>query len=149
VPESRPDQLADWLESYAKTFELDVWNESTIKTADYDEEKKVWNIEIVKADGSKRLMYPRHFIVASGIGAPKMPKIPHVVGSRQFLGAKAPHRYRKDEFQGEILHSSAYATGKVFTGKRILVVGAGVSGIFSFLFSGFIWQREAYPIRSP
>jgi hemolysin-activating ACP:hemolysin acyltransferase len=59
-----------------------VWNESTIKSADYDEGKKIWSIEIVKPDGSTRLMHPRHFVVATGIGGgtPKMPKIPHAVG---------------------------------------------------------------------
>jgi hypothetical protein len=74
-------QLADWLESYAKTFELNVWNESTLKSADYDEQKKVWNIEIVKPDGSIRLVHPRHFVVSTGIGGgtPKMPTIPHAV----------------------------------------------------------------------
>jgi cation diffusion facilitator CzcD-associated flavoprotein CzcO len=72
-------KLADWLESYAKTFELNVWNESTITSADYDEENKVWNVEIVKADGTKRLMHPRHFVAAGGAGSPKMPKIPHAV----------------------------------------------------------------------
>lgn len=32
------------------------------------------------------------------------------------------------DFQGEILHSAAYRTGRRFAGKRVLVVGAGNSG---------------------
>jgi cation diffusion facilitator CzcD-associated flavoprotein CzcO len=34
----------------------------------------------------------------------------------------------RDQYRGDILHSSAYRNGKPFAGKRVLVVGAGNSG---------------------
>jgi hypothetical protein len=59
-----------------------------VKSADYDEQKKAWIIEVAKPDGSIRLMRPRHFVVATGIGggtlAPKVPTIPHAVRTGHF-----------------------------------------------------------------
>jgi indole-3-pyruvate monooxygenase len=33
------------------------------------------------------------------------------------------------EFKGTVMHTSAYKTGRVFAGKRVLVVGCGNSGM--------------------
>jgi hypothetical protein len=37
------------------------------------------------------------------------------------------------EFQGQILHTSSYTTGKMFSGRRVLVVGACTSGTCGLL----------------
>ncbi|KAF7350593.1 Flavin-binding monooxygenase [Mycena sanguinolenta] len=56
-------------------------------------------------------LHPAHIVLAAGtFGAPQIPSIPEA-----------------HLFQGSTIHSAAYAGGKDYVGKRILVVGAGNS----------------------
>ncbi len=106
------DKWADWLESYAKLLDLNVWTSTEFVSGEYDEDASQWNLRIRRADGSIREMHPRHFFVAGGMFAD--PKIPDVPGA--------------DSFEGEIVHSDAFQDGADFEGRRVLVVGSGVSG---------------------
>lgn len=105
------DKWADWLESYATLLDLNVWTSTEYVSGDYDDEKQVWTIRLRRADGSIRVVHPRHFFVAGGMyGTPRTPEI---------VGA--------DTFTGEILHSDAFQDGANYAGKKTLVVGAAVS----------------------
>jgi cation diffusion facilitator CzcD-associated flavoprotein CzcO len=105
------DKLADFLEYYAKALDLNVWTSTTFKDAEYDEEHEVWTVRVERGDGSIRELHPRHFVVTPGINGP--PKIPAVKGL--------------ESFEGEWAHSGEYQHAAEQGGKRVLVVGAGVS----------------------
>lgn len=106
------DMVANWLEHYAWALECNVWTESALVHADYDDGLGHWNATVRRSDGSVRLMKPRHIVFANGIvGAPKIPKLPGL-----------------DTFQGTLMHTHDYRNGKAFKGKRALVLGTGTSG---------------------
>jgi cation diffusion facilitator CzcD-associated flavoprotein CzcO len=51
-----------------------------------------------------------------------------VVATGHYAEARVPAWDGLDEFQGRLLHSSEYRTGREFAGRRALVVGLGNSG---------------------
>ncbi|KAF8523192.1 hypothetical protein JB92DRAFT_2705437 [Gautieria morchelliformis] len=102
-------KLADWLESYAHSMELNVWTSTTVQKIDRDESKDVFVVTLIKADGSKRVMRPKHIVMAIGF-AGNEPKIPDIPGMY--------------EFQGRIVHSSNHKQATDCAGKRVVVVGA-------------------------
>lgn len=69
-----------------------------------------WRVTVVTADGETTTSDYSGVILANGTLAE--PKVPSFPGS----------------FTGEIMHTSAYKSAKVFDGKRVLVIGAGNSG---------------------
>ncbi|KAJ7486977.1 hypothetical protein FB451DRAFT_1228459 [Mycena latifolia] len=105
------DKLADWLEQYALSQDLVVWtNSRLLPTPAYDTATKRWTVVIDRA-GTHVTLHPAHIVLAAGaLGAPIIPSIPDA-----------------HLFSGTVVHSAAYAGGKAFTGKRVLVVGAGNS----------------------
>jgi putative flavoprotein involved in K+ transport len=106
------DKWADWLESYAKLLDLNVWTSTTFMSGHYDEDAERWTIRVRRGDGSIRELYPRHFVVAAGLfGSPKVPAIKGL-----------------ETFRGVAVHSDGFQSGADFPGKKALVVGAGVSG---------------------
>jgi putative flavoprotein involved in K+ transport len=106
------DKWADWLESYAKLMDINVWTGTEFINGNYDDEAQVWTIRVRRADGTMRELHPRHFFVAGGLFAG--PKIPEITGLEAFTGFVA--------------HSDSFQDGERFEGKKTLVVGAGVSG---------------------
>ena len=73
------EQLADWLESYAKVMELDVWSSSTVTSAEKDASGTwVVNLTRILLDGteSKHVLRPTHLVLATGLaaGAINVPK---------------------------------------------------------------------------
>ncbi|WP_022893070.1 flavin-containing monooxygenase [Agromyces subbeticus] len=69
-----------------------------------------WRVTVVTADGETTTSDYSGVILANGTLAE--PKVPSFRGT----------------FTGEIMHTSAYKSAKVFDGKRVLVIGAGNSG---------------------
>ncbi|MFD2421903.1 FAD-dependent oxidoreductase [Amycolatopsis pigmentata] len=105
------DKLADWLESYAQSMELNVWTNTSFEAGEFDSADRCWNV-VVSRQGERRTLRPKQLVLAIGVsGMAKRPEIPG-------LG----------EFQGDVLHSSDYTNGARFRGQRVLVVGSGVSG---------------------
>jgi cation diffusion facilitator CzcD-associated flavoprotein CzcO len=106
------DKYADWLESYAKLLDINVWAGTTFLNGHYDKDAERWTIYVRRADGSIRELRPRHFVVAGGLfGSPKIPAVNGIEG-----------------FKGVVVHSDEFQGGADFPGKKALVVGAGVSG---------------------
>jgi putative flavoprotein involved in K+ transport len=105
------DKLADFLEYYAKALDLNVWTGTTFLDASYDEDSARWTIRLERPDGSIRELHPRDFVVTAGLNGP--PKIPAVKGL--------------ETFKGEYAHSGEYQRASEWSGKKALVVGAGVS----------------------
>jgi putative flavoprotein involved in K+ transport len=105
------DKLADWLEFYAESMELNVWTSTSLLDGHYDDAQKRWTVRLRLADGSIRTMRPRHIVVAAGVSG--LPSIPALDGM--------------DEFCGTIVHSSGDTDSLDVKGKSVLVVGAGTS----------------------
>jgi cation diffusion facilitator CzcD-associated flavoprotein CzcO len=74
-------QIADWLESYAHSLELDVWTSSTVTHASQDPETKKWTVEIERANLRPRTLVVNHLVFALGFGGGtrNMPQLPGAV----------------------------------------------------------------------
>jgi cation diffusion facilitator CzcD-associated flavoprotein CzcO len=106
------DRLANWLEFYADTMDLNVWTSTEIRAATYAADEQRWEVRLRTEDGSDRLVHPHHLVMATGaFGA--VPNIPNVPGL--------------DLFEGQVLHTADFQTGAEFAGKRVLIVGVGTS----------------------
>lgn len=106
------DLLADWLESYAKFMELNVWTSTNFLGATYDEANGRWNVRLRLVDGTERTIHPRHVVMAMGVSG--IPHVPAIDGL--------------DQYQGEVFHTSQFNEGHRFSGRRVLVLGTGTSG---------------------
>jgi cation diffusion facilitator CzcD-associated flavoprotein CzcO len=106
------DKLANWFETYVESMELNYWTGTAFESGAYDETDGRWSVVLGRADGSRRIMHPRHVVVATGVsGIANLPDIP---------GLK--------NFAGTLLHSSRYGDGEAWQGKTALVIGTGNSG---------------------
>lgn len=105
------DKMGDWLEAYASILELNVWTSSTITHTSYDEATKRWTV-VINRDGTERTVHPAHVVIATGLSG-TTPYVPEVRGA--------------DDFTGELKHSTEFASGDAYAGKRVLVVGAATS----------------------
>jgi len=106
------DKLADWLEFYAETMELNVWTKTSFLGGEYNNLAKRWTVRLRLADGSTRTIRPSHVVLAVGVSG--LPSIPEFKG--------------RDDFGGKIVHSSGNTDDLDVTDKSVLVVGAGTSG---------------------
>lgn len=99
------DQVVAYLEAYARHHALEPRFGARVTRIRRDGDAWI----TTTADGDLR---SRHVVVATGFArVPNRPTWPD-----------------EPAFRGEILHSSAYANGARFAGKRVLVVGFGNSG---------------------
>lgn len=106
------DEMADWLEAYAKVLHLNVQMQATLVSAARDEAAGRWNVRMRTADGGVREVHPRHVIQATGVfGVPNRP---------QLHGA--------DRYTGTLVHAEDYGAGFPALGSRVLVIGTGSSG---------------------
>ncbi|KAJ8098844.1 hypothetical protein POJ06DRAFT_143248 [Lipomyces tetrasporus] len=116
-PESWPvftpkDKLADFFESYASMLELNVWTESSLDSAVYDDVTNTWTVKVTRNDGSVHELHPRHIVQATGHSGE--PNIPNFKG--------------QEKFNGKLVHSSQHTTGADFKGQKAVVVGCCNSG---------------------
>ena len=106
------DKLANWFEAYVESMELNYWTATEFEGGSYDENEQRWSVVLRRADGSKRIMHPRHVVMATGVsGIPSVPDIPSL-----------------QNFTGTVIHSSQYIDGEEWRGKKALVIGTGNSG---------------------
>ena len=106
------DKLANWFEAYVEAMELNFWTETEFEGGSYDEKEQRWTVTLRRADGSKRIMHPRHVVLATGVSG--IPSIPEISGLK--------------DFRGTVMHSSQYDDGENWKGKRAIVIGTGNSG---------------------
>jgi len=106
------DMVANWLEHYAWALECNVWMSTALAHASYDERQSCWTATLRRADGSQRVIKPRHIVFANGIvGAPRVPELPGLA-----------------TFKGTVQHTHDYKSGAAWKGKKALVLGTGTSG---------------------
>ncbi|QRG08617.1 NAD(P)/FAD-dependent oxidoreductase [Xanthobacter dioxanivorans] len=107
------DQLAGWLEAYAQAMELNVWTETSLAGASFDEASGTWSVDLRQGmDGSGRRLRCRHLVIATGVSG-SVPNIADIPGL--------------SDFNGEVRHSGEYTRGAAYAGKRALVIGTGNS----------------------
>jgi cation diffusion facilitator CzcD-associated flavoprotein CzcO len=106
------DKLANWFETYVDAMELNYWTGTEFESGAYDDAQGRWSVALRRADGSKRIMHPRHVVMATGVsGIANLPDIPTL-----------------KNFTGTVMHSSQYDDGEAWKGKRAIVIGTGNSG---------------------
>ncbi|MBN8991140.1 MAG: NAD(P)/FAD-dependent oxidoreductase [Rhizobiales bacterium] len=106
------DKLANWFEAYVDAMELNFWTETEFEGGSYDEKEQRWTVTLRRADGSRRIMHPRHVVLATGVSG--IPSVPEIAGLK--------------DFKGTVMHSSQYDDGENWKGKRAIVIGTGNSG---------------------
>ena len=106
------DKLANWLEAYVESMELNFWTETEFLGGTYDAAAQCWSVRLRRADGIERTMRPRHVVLATSVsGIPSIPSLPGL-----------------EDFSGRIMHSSVFTEGSAWTGRNALVLGTGNSG---------------------
>ncbi|KAG6374832.1 FAD/NAD(P)-binding domain-containing protein [Boletus reticuloceps] len=107
-------KLADWLESYAHSMELNVWTSATVVSIEKEtgDSGKHWSVHVEREDGRKRVFKVDHVVLALGIGG-GLPRNPNIPG--------------QDEFKGQILHSTEHESTTDHVGKKVVVVGSCTS----------------------
>jgi hypothetical protein len=90
------DKIANWLESYVDSMEINFWTGTTFDGAAYDESAQRWTAHVQRGDGTNRTLRPGHIVIATSVsGTPNIPKIETL-----------------ENFAGNILHSSQFTGGK-------------------------------------
>ncbi|KAL3828328.1 hypothetical protein ACJIZ3_017130 [Penstemon smallii] len=117
-PENFPEyptkhQFINYLESYARKFDIEPKFNESVQSAKYDESCGLWRVKTVSKDNSTTEYICRWLVVASGENAEKV--VPEFEGLH--------------EFEGNVIHACDYKTGGIYRGKRVLVVGCGNSGM--------------------
>ncbi|KAL2924731.1 putative indole-3-pyruvate monooxygenase YUCCA8 [Bienertia sinuspersici] len=101
-------QFIDYLESYAKHFEIEPRFNESVLSAKYDDTFGLWRVK------SSEVEYVcRWLVVATGENAECV--VPDIDGLAHF--------------GGKVIHSSEYKSGDAYRGKKVLVVGCGNSGM--------------------
>ncbi|XAR61021.1 Indole-3-pyruvate monooxygenase [Bertholletia excelsa] len=111
-------QFIEYLESYARHFEIQPRFNECVQSAKFDEACRLWRVKTVAdgADASDRVEVEyicQWLVVATGENAESV--VPEIDGLK--------------EFGGEVIHVCDYRSGKEFSGKGVLVVGCGNSGM--------------------
>jgi len=107
---SPKDKIGDWLEMYTRVMELNYWSSSECESAQYDESKGEWVVNVNRGHESVTLR-PEQLVLATGMsGRPNIPEIP---------GA--------EKFQGVFQHSSQHKGTEDYTDKHCIVLGANNS----------------------
>jgi Flavin-binding monooxygenase-like len=105
----RHDQILDYLRSFADSYNLNehIRFNTSVDHASWD--GTAWVVQT--SDGATH----RYRTLTCANGTQWHASMPSLPG--------------QDGFTGDIIHSQKYQTGSQFTGKRVLVVGAGNSGV--------------------
>ena len=106
------DMLGNWLEMYAEAMELNCWAGTELTKGSFDSSTKQWTVTLKRADGSERVMHPRHVIFSNGTSG--IARVPDLPGLQDFAGDK--------------FHSHGFKSGVAWRGKKALVLGTGNSG---------------------
>jgi cation diffusion facilitator CzcD-associated flavoprotein CzcO len=103
------DLYAQYLQDYARHFNLNYNLNSLVRKVRAADDGDTHNL-IVETEGET--WHSRVVVVATG----------------QFCAPVLPNWSGLDEYQGRVIHSFRYKTGRDYAGQRVLVIGVGNSG---------------------
>lgn len=132
VPRS---DFLQYLDSYVDHFHINPLYLRRVVGASFDQDSKRWHIRaknMVEGGGEEEYL-GRYLVVANGESSD--PLCPHIEGL--------------SGFQGKVIHSTQYKSGKECQGKNVLVVGAGNSGWEISLDLAEHGVRTSIVVRSP
>ncbi|KDP43073.1 hypothetical protein JCGZ_25259 [Jatropha curcas] len=103
-----------YLDKYVSKFDISPLYYRFVESAKYEEESENWCVRVKNLSlDVQEIYYAKFLVVASGENSEGF--IPQVSGL--------------DSFRGEFIHSNKFVSGKDFSGKDVLVVGCGNSGM--------------------
>lgn len=109
------DEIQAYLSHVTDRYSLrdDIYFNSTVTTAVYDEAEKLWSVSTF-GDSHGHLTTTKYFILATGcLSAAQLPNIQGI-----------------DQYEGNIYHTGEWPKeGVDFSGQRVAVVGTGSSGV--------------------
>ena len=105
------DMLGLWFEFYAQVMEINHWTSTKFTKGEWDATAKCWVVTLKCADGSLRVMRPRHIVFANGVSSYSLK--PEIAGL--------------DTFKGDVIHSEGFDSGAPYAGKNAIVIGTGSS----------------------
>ncbi|XP_058786536.1 probable indole-3-pyruvate monooxygenase YUCCA10 [Vicia villosa] len=108
------DQFLQYIDKYVDHFDIKPRYYRVVESAMYDDVRNKWTVEAQNTvEGTLEVYGAKFLVVASGENNEGF--IPNVSG----LG----------KFEGEVVHSKYYKSGKNYKSKDVLVVGCGNSGM--------------------
>ncbi|XP_051151148.1 indole-3-pyruvate monooxygenase YUCCA6, partial [Andrographis paniculata] len=105
------EQFIQYLEAYADKFEIRPAFNQRVERAEFD--GKWWRVTASTAEGATVEYACRWLIAATGENAEAV--VPEIEGMA--------------EFGGHVMHTCGYKNGGAYSGKKVLVVGCGNSGM--------------------
>ncbi|KAF3341675.1 putative indole-3-pyruvate monooxygenase YUCCA10 [Carex littledalei] len=108
------DDFIRYLDNYTLHFGINPIYHMNVESATYDEQEQKWEIKATNVVTNETNHYCARFIVVAS-GENSMGYIPNLPGM--------------SSFNGEVLHSSDFKSGRGYTGKSVLVIGSGNSGM--------------------
>lgn len=114
-------------------MELNVWTSSKVVRATQDDSTKKWSVLVKKQDGTERTFTVNHIVMATGFKGGKgyIPTYPGMVSSRSLGSWVYDADFLQNAFKGQILHSTQHNRASDHMGKKVAVVGACTSGMYS------------------
>ncbi|KAG0645380.1 Flavin-containing monooxygenase YUCCA3 [Hyphodiscus hymeniophilus] len=103
-------KIAQGFQRYVKTYGINVWGSSDLKTASWNAQKKLWNLQVERQNPSCTVIINTpHVVLCLGAGGQvsKMPTIPN-----------------REAFGGIVMHSKDYKSSNAWSGKNGVVVGS-------------------------
>ncbi|WOK95726.1 indole-3-pyruvate monooxygenase YUCCA2-like isoform X1 [Canna indica] len=108
------EQFVSYLDTYTRQFNIRPVFNSTVVSAEFDQQIELWRVKTVCMKDGKEVEYvSRWLIAATGTNAEEV--LPEINGM--------------EDFKGSIIHTSSYKSGDAFQGQRVLVIGCGNSGM--------------------
>jgi indole-3-pyruvate monooxygenase len=108
------DQFVQYIDNYIERFDIRPKYQTAIESCSYDEVRKCWFSMVRDMKTSVVVRYTAKFLVVAS-GENSAENIPVITGLHHFAG--------------EAIHSSRYKSGASYSGKNVLVVGCGNSGM--------------------
>ncbi|KAJ7517292.1 hypothetical protein O6H91_21G017200 [Diphasiastrum complanatum] len=142
IPDSFPtyptrQQFVDYLDDYARHFDIKPRFGEIVQSASFDEACKVWRVHSIdksKSVASQKAEYAGNWlVVATGENAEvSIPELPGI-----------------QSYRGSLIHSSKYKSGADYEGGKVLVVGSGNSGMEIVLDLSNFNAKPSIVVRSP
>ncbi|KAE8724179.1 putative indole-3-pyruvate monooxygenase YUCCA5 [Hibiscus syriacus] len=106
-------QIIEYIESYAKYFDINLKFNECVQSARYNETSDFWRVKTVGSNKTEFEYICRWLIVATGKNTESV--IPNIKGLF--------------EFGGKVIHAHEYKYGEKFKGQKVFVVGCSNSGM--------------------